>query len=48
MRDGLEIDYSDVLCTVPVGTVLYALERRVNSSNIPRFRVIYEGEEALF
>ena len=41
MRDGLEIDTSDVLCSVPFGTVLYAVEQRLNSSNVWRLRVIY-------
>lgn len=43
MRDGLEIDHSEVLCTVPKGATLYALERRVNASNIMRFLVYYNG-----
>lgn len=43
MRDGLEIDTSEVLCSVPAETVVYALEQRLNSSNVWRLRVIYGG-----
>ena len=43
MRDGLEIDTSEVLCSVPADTVVYALEQRLNSSNVWRLRVIYGG-----
>jgi hypothetical protein len=42
MRDGLEIDTSEVLCSVPANTTIYALEQRLNSSNVWRLRVIYE------
>eukprot|EP01038_Epipyxis_sp_PR26KG_P004035 gene4035-5772_t len=43
VRDGLEIDHSDVLCTIPTSTTIYAVEKRMNSSNIFRYRVLYEG-----
>ena len=43
MRDGLEIDTSEVLCSVPAETVVYALEQRLNSSNVWRLRVLYGG-----
>jgi hypothetical protein len=43
MRDGLEIDTSDIIATIPAQTRLYALERRVNASNINRFLVFYNG-----
>jgi hypothetical protein len=43
MRDGLEIDTSEVLCSVPANTTLYAIEQRLNSSNVWRLRVIYGG-----
>ena len=43
MRDGLEIDTSEVLCSVPAETIIYALEQRLNSSNVWRLRVIYNG-----
>ena len=43
MRDGLEIDTSEVLCSVPAETIVYALEQRLNSSNVWRLRVIYNG-----
>ena len=41
MRDGLEIDTSDVLCSVPVGTVVHVIEQRMNSSNVWRLKVGY-------
>jgi SPRY domain len=43
MRDGLEIDTSEVLCSVPAETMVYALEQRLNSSNVWRLRVMYGG-----
>lgn len=43
LRDGLEIDTSEMLCSIPANTTLYALEQRLNASNIKRFRVLYDG-----
>lgn len=43
MRNGLEIDTAEVLCTIEHGAVVFAIERRVNSSNIVRYRVIHNG-----
>lgn len=43
MRDGLEIDDAELLLNIPVNTVLLAMECRVNSSNITRYRVIHDG-----
>jgi hypothetical protein len=43
MRAGLEIDAADVLGTLAHDAVVFAVERRVNSSNIARYRVFYEG-----
>ena len=43
VRDGLEIDTSDVLCTIPSNTIIYAIEKRMNASNINRYRVLYKG-----
>lgn len=43
MRDGIEIDTSDILCSVPTNTTVYAIERRMNSSNIMRYLVFYNG-----
>merc|ERR1711871_402967 len=42
MRAGLEIDTSDVMHTVEREAVVYTLERRINSSNIARYRVFYK------
>ena len=42
MRDGLEIDAADTICTIPADSVLFATEKRVNSSNIVRYHVVYE------
>eukprot|EP01041_Mallomonas_annulata_P001744 gene1744-3367_t len=44
IRDGLEIDTSDVIGTVELNAEVYAIERRINSSNIPRYRVLYQGK----
>ena len=44
MRDGIEIDAANEQCRIPAGTRLLAIERRRNSSNITRFKVIYEGQ----
>lgn len=44
MRDGLEIDTSDVICTIPPNTTLLSIEQRINMSNIPRFLVFYQGK----
>lgn len=43
MREGIEIDSSDHTGTVEHGDIVYALERRINSSNIARYRVFYKG-----
>lgn len=43
IRDGLEIDAADVLCSLPNNAIVYATEKRMNSSNIMRYRVVYEG-----
>lgn len=43
MRNGLEIDTSDMIKTVPKDTTLYAIEKRMNSSNILRHKVIFDG-----
>ena len=43
VRDGLEIDTSDVLCNIPSNTIIYAVEKRVNASNINRYRVLFNG-----
>jgi len=43
MRDGVEIDTADEINNVPFGTTIRAIERRKNSSNITRFKVMYEG-----
>ena len=43
MRDGIEIDAANEQCRIPAGTRLLAIERRRNSSNITRLKVIYEG-----
>ena len=43
MRDGLEIDSAEQVDTIPYGTTVHALERRLNSSNITRFKVVFEG-----
>jgi hypothetical protein len=39
MRVGLEIDASESLDNIPFGTVLFALGRRHNCSNIARYKV---------
>ena len=44
MRDGIEIDAANEQCRIPAGTRLLAIERRRNSSNITRLKVIYEGQ----
>ena len=44
VRDGLEIDTSDVLCNIPSNTIIYAVEKRVNASNINRYRVLFNGK----
>jgi hypothetical protein len=33
-----------VLCKIPPNTVLYAIEKRVNASNITRYRVMFENK----
>jgi hypothetical protein len=43
MRNGLEIDTSEVISSIPSNTIVYSLESRVNASNINRFLVFYEG-----
>jgi hypothetical protein len=43
MRDGIEIDTSEILCSVPVNTTVFAIERRINSSNIYRYLVSFGG-----
>ena len=43
MRCGLEIDAAEIVSTVSHGAVVFAIERRVNSSNVARYRVFYEG-----
>ena len=42
VRDGLEIDCSDEIGRLEIGTVVYASERRVNSCDIARFLIEYE------
>jgi hypothetical protein len=42
VRDGIEIDTSDNIFNIPQNSVLYAVEKRVNSSNITRYRIVYE------
>jgi hypothetical protein len=44
MRTGIEIDSSDMICTTPPFITVYATERRVNSSNIARYKVFYDGK----
>ena len=44
MRDGIEIDTAEEIAVIPPETGIYAIERRMNSSNILRFKVIYEGK----
>lgn len=44
MRDGLEIDCSEVIQSVDTNACVYAVERRVNSSNIARYKVFYKGQ----
>ena len=43
MRDGLEIDTADVICTIEYQTIVFAIEKRLNSSNIVRYRVLHNG-----
>ena len=43
MRNGLEIDTADVICTIEYQMVVFAIEKRLNSSNIVRYRVFYNG-----
>lgn len=43
MREGLEIDTSEVVTTIATDAIVYAVERRVNSSNISRFKVYHNG-----
>ena len=43
MRNGLEIDTADIICTIDYLTTVFAIERRTNSSNIVRYRVLHNG-----
>eukprot|EP01035_Chromulina_nebulosa_P017758 gene17758-23358_t len=43
MRNGLEIDTSDVLREIAPNTVVFATEKRVNTSNIARYHIYYDG-----
>jgi hypothetical protein len=43
MRNGLEIDTSDEIHKVEPDAVVYALERRMNSSNVARYLIYYKG-----
>lgn len=43
MRNGLEIDTSDMIREISADTTLYSIESRQNSSNINRHKVIYSG-----
>ena len=44
MRKGLEIDNSQMMDNVDHNEIVYAFERRINSSNIARYRVYYRGK----
>ena len=44
MREGIEIDTSEIITTIERGTVLFALERRVNSSSIARYKVFHNNK----
>ena len=44
MRNGVEIDNSDKICSIPAHSIIYASERRLNSSNIPRYKIYFEGK----
>ena len=43
IRDGLEIDCSEVVGEVAVGVVVRASERRINSCNIARYHISHGG-----
>jgi hypothetical protein len=43
MRNGLEIDTSDMIREIAANTSLYSIETRLNSSNITRHKVLYSG-----
>ena len=45
VRDGLEIDCSEIVGEVAVGVVVRASERRVNSCNVARYHISHEGVE---
>ena len=43
MRNGIEIDNAEKICTIPSKTVVFAIERRLNASNIARYKIIYNN-----
>ena len=43
MRNGIEIDHANEIMKIPTALKLYATERRVNSSNIVRYHIFYNG-----
>ena len=44
IRDGLEIDTSEIIGTAELNEIVFAVERRINSSNIARYRIVRNGK----
>lgn len=45
VREGLEIDSSEAISNLESGALVWALQRRVSSSNIARYLVYHQGAE---